>query len=167
MTVNADASEAVLVYDNVCYYIDAELNVTEIASDVSKAGICFDGGYCYCIKGEVGTPNQELFIYDIWNQTTEPLAKGNIIGACISPNGRVVAFYDHTGTDRICTAGIDIEKKTYITENSPSVIAVSNDATMIYFNEYSSSKDCFKCIDHEQEIKLSEKFLLESYFTKS
>jgi hypothetical protein len=167
MTVNADASEAVLVYDNVCYYIDAELNVTEIASDVSKAGICFDGGYCYCIKGEVGTPNQELFIYDIWNQTTEPLAKGNIIGACISPNGRVVAFYDHTGTDRICTAGIDIEKKTYITENSPSVVAVSNDATMIYFNEYSSSKDCFKCIDHEQEIKLSEKFLLESYFTKS
>lgn len=167
MTVNADASEAVLVYDNVCYYIDAELNVTEIASDVSKAGICFNGGYCYCIKGEVGTPNQELFIYDIWNQTTEPLSKGNIIGACISPNGRVVAFYDHTGTDRICTAGIDIEKKTYITENSPSVIAVSNDATMIYFNEYSSSKDCFKCIDHEQEIKLSEKYLLESYFTKS
>ena len=166
MTVNADASEAILVYNNVCYYIDAELNVTEIATDVSKAGICFDGGYCYYVVGETGTTNQELFIYDIPNQTKESLYKGNVVGASISPNGKVIALFAHEDIHKICTVGIGLEKQTYKVEDTSSVVAVSNDATMIYFNEYTRSDDYFKCIDHEEEITLSNDNLIESYYTK-
>lgn len=166
MTVNADASEAVLVYDNVCYYIDADLNMTEIETDVNDAGICFDGGYCYYVTGEVGTTDQELFIYDIWNQTKESIYTGNIITVCISPNGQVVAFSTCYGKPGLYTDGIDIKARSYNIDNDPSLIAISNDASMIYYNEFGGKDDEFKCIDHGQEVTLSTKRMLESYFDK-
>lgn len=166
MTVNADASEAVLAYDNVCYYIDADLNMTEIETDVNDAGICFDGGYCYYVTGEVGTTEQELFIYDIWNQTKESIYTGNIITVCISPNGQVVAFSTCYGKPGLYTDGIDIKARSYNIDNDPSLIAISNDASMIYYNEFGGKDDEFKCIDHGQEVTLSTKRMLESYFDK-
>lgn len=166
MTVNADASEAVLVYDNVCYYIDADLNMTEIATGVNDAGICFDGGYCYYVAGEEGSGKEELFIYDTWNQTKESLYIGNVVAACISPNGTVVAISVYGGNEKICTVGIGIEKHVYDADDRTSVVAVSNDASMIYFNQYGGSKDYFKCIDHEKEVTLSNEYLLESYYDK-
>lgn len=166
MTVNADASEAILVYDSVCYYLDADLNMTEIASDVNEAGICFDGGYCYYVTGEVGTTEQELFIYDIWNQTKESIYTGNIITVCISPNGQVVAFSTCYGTPGLYTAGIDMKAHSYSIANDPSLIAVSNDASMIYYNEFGGNDDDFICIDSGEEVTLSTKYMLESYFDK-
>ncbi|WP_022759600.1 hypothetical protein [Butyrivibrio fibrisolvens] len=166
MTVNADASEAVLVYDNICYYIDADLNMTEIATDVNDAGICFDGGFCYYVEGEEGSGKEELFIYDIRNQTKVSLYTGNVVAVAISPNGRVAAISAYGGSEKICTVGINLEKQVYEADDRTSVVAVSNDASMIYFNQYGGSKDFFKCIDHGKEITLSNEYLLESYFDK-
>ncbi len=166
MTVNADASEAILVYNNICYYIDADLNMTEIATDVTDAGICFDGGYCYYVAGEDGSQKEELFIYDIWNQTKESLYIGNVVSVAISPNGRTAAISAYGGNEKICIVGLDLEKSSYDADDRTGVVAVSNDGNIVYFNQYGGSKDFFKCIDHGKEITLSNDYLLETYYTK-
>lgn len=166
MTVNADASEAILVYNNICYYIDANLNMTEIATDVTDAGICFDGGYCYYVAGEEGSQKEELFIYDIWNQTKESLYIGNVVSVAISPNGRTAAISAYGGNEKICIVGLDLEKSSYDADDRTGVVAVSNDGSIVYFNQYGGSKEFFKCIDHGKEVTLSNDYLLETYYTK-
>ena len=93
MTLNVDASEAILVYDDTCYYIDADLNITEIAKNVRDAGMCYDGGYFYyCQEGR--DYYTDLYIYDVKKGEASLIESDAAKYICISPDGRTLAFFD-------------------------------------------------------------------------
>jgi len=165
MNVNADASEAILVYDDVCYYIDAELNVTEIATDIDSAGICYDGRYCYYITN-MKDDKKGIYLYDTKNQNTKLIYEANIINACLSPNGKVLAFFEYYATPKIHIYENGIEKDVFVADDRSSVEAISNDANTLFVTEYGNDDSAFICIDNEKTIRLSNELLLECYYDR-
>lgn len=166
LTVNADRSEAVLVHDKVCYYIDADLNVTEIAKGVRDAGMCYDGGYFYYVL-EDENYNTELYIYDVANQESNLIESEAAKYISISPNGRTLAFFDYAYTKKFCVAGLDIERCEIETDERPNPVAVSNDGEVAFYIQYTSDgRSSFRCIDHGTDKIVSRGVRTEYYFDR-
>ena len=166
MTVNVDGSEAVLVHDKVCYYIDANLNVTEIAKGVRDAGMCYDGGYFYyCLEDE--NYNTELYIYDVGNREAHLIESEAAKYISISPNGRTLAFFDYVHTKKFCIAGLDIEKSVIEMDERPDPVAVSDDGEVLFYFQYKSDgRSSLHCIDHGTDKMVSKDVRTEYYFDR-
>ncbi len=164
MTKNADGSEAVLVHDNICYYIDADLNMTEIAQGVSEAGMCYNGGYFfYILEGE--KYETKTYIYSVKDKRDWEVSKGHAKFAVISPNGRCVASFDYEAQPQLRIGGIDIEEITVTLDKRMSPLAVSDDGDTVFYNSLDDEDGIF-CYNRNKTTKLSREYIYEGFFDR-
>ena len=164
MTKNVDSSEAVLTYDDKCYYIDADLNVTEIADDVVVSGMCYNGGYFYYVV-EKEEYKCELYIYDVAAGQATVVATGPIYSCCISPNGRTVAYFTHTSDMKLFVSGLDIEDHAGDRGHRYSPLTVSDDGETIFYTAYDEGSETY-CWNRGETVQLTKDYAYHCCFDR-
>ncbi|MBP3274976.1 MAG: hypothetical protein J6L93_08250, partial [Butyrivibrio sp.] len=94
ISMNVDASEAIVLKDKTLYYIDADLNVKIITEKVEGAGMCYEGGYFYYTTLS-GSYMRDVYIYDVAAGSATKVAETNLNNVAISPDGQTVAYFNY------------------------------------------------------------------------
>ena len=165
ITMNADRSEAVLLYEKKCLYIDAELNVTEIADNCKLASACFDGGYLFYYDSEDGL--EQLHIYNIATKEDHLIAENDssYLSVCISPDGRTLVYSIYATRTQIHVKGIDIPEQVYETKNAYSIVSVSNDGETVFYYDF-DDETIYYCLNKGEITKLGDKNYEDDYLTR-
>ncbi len=164
MNTNIDGSEAVLVHDHTCYYIDEDLNMTQIASGVAEAGMCYNGGYFYYMTQDEDY-RTKLYIYSVKDKRDWCVSQGYAKFAVISPDGRTVAAFDYLGKKELHICGIDIEEKIISLDKSMTPLSVSNDGDTVFYRSIDSEDGVF-CYHQNKTTKISREYIYTGFFDR-
>ena len=160
---NADASEAVFIYDGTGYYVDADLNIKVIAKNCSRVGICFDGGYYFYIAEYEGV--EELYIHDIENDTDYFIDEGLLGSAAISPDGRTVAYQFGSTETQVHVKGIDSQEKILESKDCDEIVTVSNDGETVFYYKMEYNR-VYYCVGDGTLVKIGAKNNKPAYFDR-
>ena len=165
LTKSIDGSRAVLVEDDKCVYIDADLNTTEISNTCRLAGMSFDGKYFFHLEQE--DSGQAVYIRDIDNEDDYLIAKtpATFRSVCISPDGKTLVYSFYSDKTTIFVQGIDIQEKKYETDDCDSIITVSNDGETIFYSSYDKETE-YHCIHQGKITDLGTKNFRHDYLDR-
>ena len=165
LTKSIDGSRAVLVIDDKCLYIDADLNVTEISDGCRLAGMSFDGKYFFHLDEK--DKGQEVYIRDIESGDDYLIAKSSSTfrSVCISPDGRTLVYSLYSDKTTIHVCGIDIPETEYETDDCDSIITVSNDGETIFYSSYDKNTE-YHCINKGKTTDLGTKNYHHDYLDR-
>jgi hypothetical protein len=164
MNTNVDGSEAVLLFNGTCYYIDADLNMTQIATGVVEAGMCYNGGYFYYMT-QSEHYETKLYIYSVEAGRDWCVSQGYAKFAVISPDGRTVAAFDYLGKKELHICGIDIEEKIISLDKSMTPLSVSNDGDTVFYRSIDSEDGVF-CYHQNKTTKISREYIYTGFFDR-
>ena len=104
-----DRKYGVILSNNNCFLIEADLSYKQIASNVSYAGINYDGTKVYYSSSSTG-----LMLYDI-ETGEETLISDACYNACLSPDGKTIIYHDYAEKNRrvVVIGGIGKEETHY------------------------------------------------------
>ena len=162
MTKNIYGSEAVLIDNHKCVYLDADLNAKVITDNCRFGGMCFEGGYVFYVV-DAGVEDK-VCIYDVKNDTEILMFQGpDISNVCISPDGQTIMYNFSTDSNKIYVKGIDGEEKICsVDEEAKVLVTVSNDRETIFF----SDKNEYYCLNQGEVTELGEKDIYKDYLTR-
>ncbi len=164
MNTNVDGSEAVLLFNGTCYYIDADLNMTQIATGVVEAGMCYNGGYFYYMT-QSEHYETKLYIYSVEAGRDWCVSQGYAKFAVISPDGRTVAAFDYLAKKELRICGIDIEEKIISLDKSMTPLSVSNDGDTVFYRSIDSEDGVF-CYHQNKTTKISREYIYTGFFDR-
>ena len=164
ISMNVDASEAIILKDKTLYSIDADLNVSVIEESVEGAGMCYEGGYFYYTK--LGNSYmRDIFIYDVKAGSATKVAETNLNGAAISPDGQTVAYFNYVTDKNLYTCKIGEKPKLVYDGLRTTPLTVSNDGETVYF-ESIDENDGIYCYNRGKSIKISKEYAYNAFFDR-
>ncbi len=142
----ASGSTALAWVDTTVYFV-SEKGIDKLASNVGSAEISFDGRYALYL---VGT---DLMLYSVETRSSEIVdsAVSAVLQFAFSPGGSSIMFtanYPSSGTERVTKLYKDGKLTTMLEGMNAMVLAVSDDADIIY---YFSFRDNSFCVDQNGE----------------
>ena len=164
ISMNVDASEAIVLKDKTLYYIDADLNVKIIAEKVEGAGMCYEGGYFYYTTLSESYM-RDVYIYDVAAGSATKVAETNLNNVAISPDGQTVAYFNYITEKELYTCKIGGEPKLVYSGLRTTPITVSNDGDTVYF-ESIDENDGIYCYNRGQSIKISKEYAYNAFFDR-
>ncbi|MBR4182319.1 MAG: hypothetical protein IKQ56_00715 [Lachnospiraceae bacterium] len=160
-----DRKYGVILSNNNCFLIEADLSYKQIASNVSYAGINFDGTTIYYSSSSAG-----LWLHDI-ETGEETLISDACYKACLSPDGKTIIYNDYAEKNRkvVIIGGIgkegtviDVGKNGLITP-----VAVSDDGNTAYYEIYSGNDNGLYCYSNGEVKRLSADSVPYRYLNRS
>ncbi len=162
---DGDRKHGVILSNDNCFLIEADLSYKQIASNVSYAGINYDGTKVYYSSSSTG-----LMLYDI-ETGEETLISDACYKACLSPDGKTIIYNDYAEKNRKVAIIGGIGKEGTVIDGGEngmiSPVAVSNDGNTAYYEIYSGNDNGLYCYSNGEVKRLSKDHMSYKYVNRS